>query len=67
MRLSNINSVKRYLEDEDKNWKTKLDKKYIKNAPNIFACKAHKPSRFWQGVMRASKAFGSKVFLNCGN
>lgn len=48
--------VKRYAQDEGKIWKTIIDKKYIRNAPNIFASRPQAPSKFWQGVMWAARA-----------
>ena len=41
------NWVKRYIMDEGKIWRNIVDKKYIKNSPNIFASKTPNPSKFW--------------------
>lgn len=60
--------VKRYAQDEGKIWKTIVDNKYIRNAPNIFACRPQASSNFWQGVMWAAKAlkFGYRWVVGNG-
>lgn len=60
--------VKRYVQDDGKIWKTIIDNKYIKNAPNIFASRPQVPSKFWQGVMWAAKAlkFGYRWVVGDG-
>ena len=60
--------VKRYAQYEGNIWKTIIDKKYIRNAPNIFACRPQTSSSFWQGVMWAAKAlkFGYRWVVGNG-
>ena len=48
--------VKRYSQDDGKIWKTIVDNKYVRNAPNIFASRPQAASTFWKGVMWAAKA-----------
>ena len=43
--------IKSYSLGEKQIWRELIDKKYIKNVPNIFASKPNNPSQFWKGVM----------------
>lgn len=38
--------VKRYAQDEGKIWKKIIDNKYLRNSPNIFACRPQASSKF---------------------
>lgn len=48
--------IKRYVQQDEKLWKTIVDHRYCTTSPNIFYSKAIGGSRFWKGVLWAASA-----------